>query len=157
MADTDTETRIIEIEGVKIEVDLRHAKRVDTLRVGDKIRILDTSSSYGGPKVYNGVIVGFEPFEALPTIVIAYLEHDFSKAELKFLHYNAKSEKFEIVKAIDDDIDLSKKQIIEFFDRQRAKLNRELEELSQRERYFLDHFGVYWEQIVPEHEPEVSG
>ena len=37
------EKRIIEIDGMKVEVDLRHAKRVDTFKVGDNVKILDKS------------------------------------------------------------------------------------------------------------------
>jgi hypothetical protein len=31
--------RIVEIDGVKIEVDLRSAKRIDTFRVGDNVKV----------------------------------------------------------------------------------------------------------------------
>ena len=34
------EKRIVEIDGVKIEVDLRTAKRIDTFRVGDNVKVL---------------------------------------------------------------------------------------------------------------------
>lgn len=37
----DDGKRIIEIDGVKIEVDLRTAKRIDTYRVGDNVKILN--------------------------------------------------------------------------------------------------------------------
>ena len=33
--------RIVEIDGVKIEVDLRKAKRVDSFQVGDNVKILE--------------------------------------------------------------------------------------------------------------------
>lgn len=42
------ERRIVEINGVKIEVDMRTAKRVDSFRVGDNVKVLD--------KDYNGTI-----------------------------------------------------------------------------------------------------
>lgn len=35
-----SETTIIEINGVKLEIDLRHAKRIDNLRVGDTVKVL---------------------------------------------------------------------------------------------------------------------
>ena len=34
------EKRIVEIDGVKIEVDLRTAKRIDTFAVGDNVKVL---------------------------------------------------------------------------------------------------------------------
>ena len=33
--------RIIEINGIKMEVDLRNAKRIDTFKVGDPVKVLD--------------------------------------------------------------------------------------------------------------------
>ena len=46
--------RVVEIEGVKVEVDLRTAKKVDTYRVGDAIRVL--VKSYSGWDTHPGVI-----------------------------------------------------------------------------------------------------
>lgn len=68
----DQNKRVIEINGVKLEVDMRYAKRVDELRVGSKVKVLN--KEYSSYKVYPGVIVGFEEFDNLPTIVVAYLE-----------------------------------------------------------------------------------
>ena len=39
------EKRIVEIDGVKIEVDLRTAKRVDSYKVGDNVKILEKEKS----------------------------------------------------------------------------------------------------------------
>ena len=64
--------RIIEIDGVKVEVDLRTAKRVDSFKVGDNIKILD--KEYDNYKVKPGIIVDFAEFQELPTIVIAVFE-----------------------------------------------------------------------------------
>ena len=35
-----TDTTIIEINGLKLEIDLRSAKRIDSFRVGDNVKIL---------------------------------------------------------------------------------------------------------------------
>ena len=40
---SDEQKRIVEIGGVKIEVDLRTAKRVDSYRVGDPVKVLTKS------------------------------------------------------------------------------------------------------------------
>ena len=68
----DETRRIVEIDGVKVEVDLRTAKRVDSFRVGDNVKILD--KSYQDYKVKPGIIVDFAEFQELPTIVIAVFE-----------------------------------------------------------------------------------
>src|SRR5690625_1881074 len=103
MSDTK---QIIEINGIKMEVDTRYARRIDTFQVGTKVKILLKQDGYGGKdtKVYSGVIVGFEPFDSLPTIVVCYLEIDYSGAHIKFAYVNtATDKKWEIVAAVDDD------------------------------------------------------
>ena len=61
----DKQTTIIEVNGIKLEVDLRTAKRVDQLRVGDRVKVLN--KAYDGYEVLPGTVVCFEPFEKLPT------------------------------------------------------------------------------------------
>ena len=140
--------QVIEINGVKLEVDMRTAKRIEELRIGDKVKVL--VKEYGDSfKVHPGVIVGFEPFAKLPTIVICYAIISFSSFDLKFLHFNAKTaEGFEIIKALDDDIELSKDEVIKLFDRKVAEKTREIESLKEQREYFLKQFGVYWEKIA---------
>lgn len=144
----------VEINGIKMQVDLRHARRIEEIRIGDKVRVL--TKTYSGHEVYNGVVVGFEPFQNLPTIVIAYMKTEYSKIDLAFVHWNANTKDVEVVKAVDDDLDLNKANVLGYFDRQRAKLDREIEELEERRKYFLDRFQTYWEPIAPRAEPEAS-
>ena len=152
MSDT---TRIIEIEGVKIEVDLRTAKRIDHLQVGSRVKVL--TKTYSGHQVHPGVVVGFEPFEKLPTIVIAYLEVDYSKVDLKFLHFNANTKEIEVIAAVDDPLDFDRDRVRSFFDRARAKLDRAIEENEMRRQYFEQNFKQFWAPVEqPVHEPEVS-
>ena len=84
--------RIVEIDGVKVEVDLRTAKRVDSFRVGDNVKILD--KNYSGYKVKPGIIVDFAEFKELPTIVIAVFEEGSwsSSPSISFIYYNKESE-----------------------------------------------------------------
>lgn len=136
----------IEINGIKMEVDLRYAKRIDTIRVGDKVKLL-AKSDYGEPKVVPGVVVGFEPFETLPTIIVTYLEISYSGVELKFAYVNDKSRKnWEIVPSIDDEMPVDKADVLEGFRKERAKLQNSIEELDRKEAYFLRHFQKYFEQ-----------
>ena len=136
--------QVIEINGIKLEVDMRTARRIEELRIGDKVKVL--VKDYGDNfTVHPGVIVGFEPFNALPTLVVAYAIISYSSFDLKFLHFNAKTkEGFEIIKALDDDIELSKADVVNLFDRKVAEKGREIEELKEQREYFLRQFGVYW-------------
>ena len=140
--------QVIEINGVKLEVDMRTARRIEELRVGDKVKVLvkDYGDSF---QVHPGIIVGFEPFNLPPTIVICYAIISYSSFDLKFLHYNAKTkEGFEIIKALDSDIELVKDDVVKLFDRKVAEKSREIETLKEQREYFLNKFGVYWDRIA---------
>lgn len=143
-----SETKIIEIEGVKLEVDLRKAKRIDRFKVGDKVKLLITTKGYGNKpdhEVYPGVIVGFENFEKLPTIVIAYLEMKWDEAELKFFYLNKDTEDAEIAATYDDYLPVQKDDVIKRLDREIVKKETELEELNKKKHYFLNNFDKYFE------------
>lgn len=88
-----TEKTIIEINGVKMEVDLRHATIIhQNLKIGSKVKVLDKSSSYSGVQVYAGIIVGFENFPSLPTITVAYIKTGYgTESPLKFAQELRKS------------------------------------------------------------------
>lgn len=146
MSEQETK-RIIEINGVKLEVDMRYAKRIDELRVGSKVRVL--IKSYGDSyNTHTGVIIGFEEFEKLPTIIVAYLESSWSSADIKFVNYNAKSDGVEIVAAVNDEIDLNRADAIASFDREITKKERELADLHEKRDYFDKKFGMYWNMKV---------
>lgn len=139
----DTTKTTIEIHGVKFEVDLRTAKRIDTLQVGDRVKVL--IKQYSDYKVYPGTVVGFEPFSKLPTVIVAYLDQGYSSADLKFLYFNAETKETEIVKAIDDDqLDLNRVKINDFFSRSLAKNEQERAEILAKQKYFDDNFRAYW-------------
>src|SRR5690349_2704390 len=108
---------IIEVNGVKLEVDLRTAKRIDTLHVGDRVKVL--VKQYNDFAVHAGTVIGFEPFENLPTVIVAYLKSDYSGPEIKFLYFNAKSKETEIIKAIDDDhLEINRQDVLQKMDRE---------------------------------------
>ena len=142
------ETQVIEIGGIKMEVDMRYAKRIDTLKVGSKVKLLMKQSQYGGAQsvVYAGVVVGFEPFDTLPTIIVCYLEVDYSSASVKFAHVNANSrEKYELVASIDNDLPVQKADILAKMEREIEKKREEIADLSAKRSYFLAHFNQYFE------------
>lgn len=138
---------IIEINGVKMEVDLRTAKRIEHLQIGSRVKCL--VKGYGEEyKVMPGVIVGFEPFEKLPSIIVAYLDVDYSSANLRFKSYNAKCTDFEIVADIDQNsMEVSKQDVLAKIDREIEKKRMELEEIEQRRAFFLANFQAYFADI----------
>lgn len=141
----EQQTTIIEINGVKMEVDLRHAKIVhQNLRVGSKVKVLE-KGGYSGPVVHAGVIVGFEPFVELPTIVVAYVKSGYSAESLSFAYINAKSaEKWELVPSIDDHLPIVKADVLAQFDREIEKKENEARDLKAKRDFFLRHFQLWF-------------
>jgi hypothetical protein len=44
-----TEKTIIEVSGVKLEVDLRQARRIEEIRIGDRVKVLTKDYSADWP------------------------------------------------------------------------------------------------------------
>lgn len=138
---------IIEVNGVKMEVNLRSARRIDELKIGDRVKVL--IKVYNDYLVHAGTIIGFEPFQNLPTIIVAYLVKDYSRVEIKFLYFNAKTKETEIVKAIDDDqLDIDKSTVLQQMDREIQKKIDEADDLRAKKAYFLENFKMYWATIA---------
>lgn len=143
---TATERTIIEVNGVKLEVDLRTARRIDEIRIGDTVKVL--TKQYDGHKVSPGVVIGFEPFTQLPTIVVAYVENSWAKAEIKFVYYNSASKDIEIVHAADDDFSLDRADMLARFDREIAGKEREIDAIREQRAYFERHFQQFWSPVT---------
>jgi hypothetical protein len=139
----DDTKQIIEVNGVKLEVDLRTARRIEELQVGSRVKVL-LKSDYSEPEVASGIIVGFEPFPDLPTIIVAYVKSEYNAVGLKTIHYNAKSKNVQIVASIDDDFSVSKKEVLGWFDREEKKARDTLAEIDAKREFFLDRFKSYW-------------
>jgi hypothetical protein len=138
--------RTIEINGVKLEVDMRYAKRIDDLRVGDRVKVL--KKVYSDYKIYPGTIIGFEPFEKLPTIIIAYVDKEYSETNIKFLYYNGASTDVEIVKALDGDfLGLEKSDVVSALNNAIEKKELEADELKRKKAFFLENFNRYWADV----------
>jgi hypothetical protein len=148
----ETEKTVIEVNGVKMEVDLRHAKIIhQNVKVGTKVKIL-AKSTYDSAAVYPGVVVGFEPFKDLPTIIVAYLNHSYSTAELKFAYVNAKSsDKWDIVPSVDDELPIDRADVLAVFERQMQQKRNEIADLEGKRDFFLRHFNEFF---ADKHEAE---
>jgi hypothetical protein len=136
----------IEINGIKMEVDMRHAKRIEELRIGDRVKLL-IENPYSSPKhkVHPGIIIGFEPFTTLPTIIVAYIDKNYSAVDMKFAYINKSSVDVEMIRSVDDDgLDVDKAQITELFNRQIEVKREELKAIEAKRDYFLNEFRSYW-------------
>lgn len=134
--------RIVDIDGVKIEVDLRTAKRVDNFRVGDTVKVLDKSSS--SDKIRPGIIVDFAEFKELPTITIAvYIEPYYSTDHptVKFVYYNKDSaEDYDIVPCTVDELKVSRDGVCELFENEIAKKKKDYDDLVNQYEFFKERF-----------------
>jgi hydrogenase maturation factor len=137
---------IVTINGVKFEVDLAKMRRITEYKVGDAVKVLkkeysDTWASYPG------VIVGFDPFENLPTIVVAFIKVEYSACKLEYLYFNSNSKDAEICQVTEGQyISLEKSRILDLMDQEIAKKELELQESKLKKEHFLKRFNSYFER-----------
>lgn len=138
----DENKRIVDIDGVKIEVDLRTAKKIDNFKVGDTVKVLDKCSS--SDKIRPGVIVDFAEFRELPTITIAvYIEPYYSSdcPTVKFIYYNKESAKdYDIVPCSVDELKVSRDGVCELFENEIAKKKKNYDDLVNQYEFFKERF-----------------
>lgn len=142
----DSEKTIIEVNGVKLEIDLRTARRIEEIRIGSPVKLL-SKGGYGSGKVHPGVVIGFEPFKDLPTILVAYIEEDWSNATIKIAAINSKQENFDMVAAVDPDFAVDRDAIIKRFERQISAKEREIDTIREQQKYFETNFKAFWAQV----------
>ena len=137
----DENKRIIEINGIKLEVDLRSARRIDEFRVGDSVKVLDNRS--GKNEMRSGVITDFANFKELPTIIVAvYKEGDYwTKPSIEFITFNSETEGIEIVGVSAEEIIVSRETVVQKFDDEIAKKRDELNDLIIKRDTFVKYFG----------------
>lgn len=137
----DDNKRIIEINGVKLEVDMRSARRIDEFRIGDNVKVLDSRN--GKNLVRSGVITDFANFKELPTLIVAmYCPPDYwSKPSVEFLYYNSQTEDVEIVGVSAEETIVSRETVVQKFDDEIAKKRDELNDLIIKRDTFVKYFG----------------
>lgn len=135
-------TKIIEINGVKMEVDLRTAQatNVEKFKVGDTVKVLVEEYS-GQYKSFVGVIVGFDEFPTRPTIVVAYIKNEYSSTSIEMAYIHEDNKKVEICAINKYDIPFTKESILNTINQAIEKTENELRGLIQRREYFLKVFG----------------
>ena len=138
----DTDFQTVEINGIKLEVDMRTARRIDTYKIGDRVKVL--VKEYQTYKPHPGVIVAFDAFENLPTITVAYVDVNYSKAEIKFVYINSDKPDDAEIAPYNDDILVDKRHVLDLLDKEIAKKNEEIEDLNRKKVYFNKNFALYF-------------
>ncbi len=137
------QNKIIEINGVKFEVDARTAtvRQLSTIRIGAKVKVLKDE------RVLYGTVIGFEPFADNPVVVICYIDSQYysSSPDFKFLYYSAKSKEQVVVSSEDDDAGIERDDVIMKIEKSIAAKQTEIQDLEDKKRYFLAKFKAYWE------------
>ena len=134
--------KVIEINGAKLEVDLREAKSIESYKVGDYVKVL--KKNYGDSYcIYIGQVVSLDNFAVLPTITIAYLEQGYGEADVKLISLNAKSgEDFSITTAGDSTwLHLERDTVIDCFERKIQAKKLELQQLVDKRDWLLQRFA----------------
>lgn len=137
----DENKRIIEINGVRLEVDLRSARRIDEFRVGDTVKVLDTRNNKN--EMRTGVITDFANFKELPTLIVAmYKAGDYwSEPSIEFITYNSDTKGIEIVGVSAEELIVSRETIVQKFDDEIAKKRDKLNDLIIKRDTFVKYFG----------------
>lgn len=140
---------VVEINGVKLEIDLRYAKRIDTLQIGSRVKCL--VKTYSDHKIYPGIVVGFEPFAKLPTIKVCYVDDGYGTDTLHFQTFNSETKEFEIVADIDfNEIEVNRNDVLNKIKREILKHEQGIAELKTKRQFFLEKFGAYFKDIISE-------
>lgn len=143
----------IEINGIKVEVDLRTCKTISTYKVGDNIKVL--KKSYNNEySVYSGVIIDFVAFKERPAIVIAYFEQSYSGTDIKFETITQDSKDIEIAPCLPHELTINKNRVVDKFDIAIAAKEREADDLRQKKDYFIQNFSKFFE---PDYSNQITG
>lgn len=132
--------KIIEIAGIKAEIDMRTIHKIESYKVGQTVKCL--VKGYSEYAVHPGVIVSIDPFQSLPTINVAYIPQTWgSEGKIEFKALNSKTEGFEICAIDSEDILPNRETVTMMFDRAIEKAENALREIRERREYFLRAYG----------------
>jgi hypothetical protein len=136
----ENQNRIIEIAGVKFEADMRSAKRVETFRVGDPVKVLikQYSDSYNS---LPGVIVGFDDFKNKPAINVLYVSKDYSGVEVKYKTITADEADCELSAADPAELVTDIDRVFDILNQAVLAKQNELDGLLAKRAYFRKHIG----------------
>ena len=141
------EKKIVEINGCKFEVDLSTARKIEDYKVGDKVKVLH--KQYGDSyKVYPAVIVGFEWFNTLPTITVAYLVLEYKEAKIEFLYFNERTKDFELSHAQNEELLIQPADVLKSMNKEIQAKEAEIQDIKRKQEYFLKCFGKFFNEFT---------
>ena len=144
MSELNEFEREIEIDGVKVAVDMRTVKKIDVYRVGDNVKVL--KKSYDTYYTYSGVIVDFVNFKELPAIVVAYFNQDYSGTSIEFETITKDTKDIEIAPCLPHELSINKNRVIDKFNYEIEQQQHKVDELKAKRDYFLENFGKFFEE-----------
>lgn len=133
---------IIEVNGHKFEVDLRTAKKIETYRVGDQVKVLIKrySDTYA---VRIGFICGIDCFKSLPTISVCYVNEEYNnEGKLEFAYINSTTKDVDIIHMTETDVVATKDSALAIFNQALHKKRMEVKELEAKRDFFTRRFGT---------------
>ena len=136
--------REIEINGIKFEVDMSTAKRIDTFKIGDNVKVLDKSYS-GDYKILDGVITAFVNFKDLPTIEVAVFESSWSTVSIRFIYINEDTEKYEITPSSYYESKIEKNKVVESLNREIETEKSIIRDLENKKNWFVKYYEKHFE------------
>lgn len=138
----ENERRIIEVNGIKMELDMRSAtvRTLDAFKVGDTVKVLvkKYDKEY---RSHAGIIVGFDDFKDNPTIIVMYLGDEYGSSAVNWLYINAQNTESQIVRANEDDVLFSQEMVVDKMNREIEKAKANLTEAQTRKDVFFKYFG----------------
>ena len=139
---SDEHVRVIEIGGVKVEVDMRSAKRIESYKVGDPVKVLRKSYADSW-NVCPGVIVGFCDFKKRPTIEVLVVASAYGTANIEIVAISAETQDTEIAPFGDYEIAFTKATIFEKLDAEIATHREQIRLIETRRAAFDRYFGKF--------------
>jgi len=135
-------TRKVEIKGKIFEI-TETAKKIDSYKIGDPVKVMvkGYNDSYD---VYNGMIIGFNDFEKQPAINVAYINMDYSSAEIRFATITDASDRYEIAPVGELElIRFKTEDAIDKMNRTIITKEHELADLIKKRDFFMENCGAF--------------
>lgn len=144
-----TEKEKISIKGQHFEIEPKFRK-ITEFKIGDPVKVLTKGSYSTTYQTAPGIIAGFDPFEKLPTINIAYLDLSYSAASIKWLAFNENTVDVEICPVFGDhELTIDRDHVLNLMNSEIHKKELEVMELRTKREHFLRKFATYFKDTEP--------
>jgi hypothetical protein len=117
---------------------------IESFKVGDRVKCL--VKGYSDYQTRYGIIVDFNEFQSLPTIVVAYIENNYSDFDVKIVNVNSQSkDAVQIVPMDKLEIGISRSDLEETVSRQLEAKRQEIRKLEEKQKYVMTVFKNHFE------------